>query len=504
MWSRRPDNVRTFPRNAALLVLVLGAAVASFGSPSFANSPTISLSRSVGPPTTVVTVAGSAFASAESVVILFDRAAVSHTTTNASGSFSVSFRVPTSATPNVHVVTAVGQTSGLTAHASFLVRTDWSQFRFDAHQSGSEPFENVLDTSNVSSLSVRWSGGTANAIAASPVVAGGVAYISADDGRLYAFPAEGCGGSVCTPLWRGATGSSGSSIMASPVVADGVVYLGSFDHKLYAFEAGGCGALNCNPLWVGPTGGTIDSAAVVSGGVVYVSSFDGKLYAFPAAGCGAATCSPLWTGTGGGGAAPSLEDGIVYVESDALHAFSAAGCGAATCSPLWTGSTGGGQSTPAVVNGVVYVGSPSKLFAFSASGCGASSCSPLWTASTGEIDGAPAVAKGAVYVATDTGSGAGKLFAFSASGCGASNCSPLWTGVTGNDVFASPAVAGGVVYAISDDGRLHAFDAAGCGGSSCSPIWTAPRTPRGGSSPAVVNGEVYVGSGAALYNYGLP
>ncbi|HLX57316.1 MAG TPA: protein kinase, partial [Ktedonobacteraceae bacterium] len=57
---------------------------------------------------------------------------------------------------------------------------------------------------------------------------------------------------------------------------------------------------------------------------------------------------------------PAVANGVVYVGSNdhKLYAFTAAGCGHATCTPLWTATTGGViESSPAVVNGVVYVGS---------------------------------------------------------------------------------------------------------------------------------------------------
>src|ERR1035437_3656565 len=68
----------------------------------------------------------------------------------------------------------------------------------------------------------------------------------------------------------------------------------------------------------------------------------------------------------------------------------------------WTGTTGGSiYSSPAVANGVVYVGSSDhKLYAY-AVGCasGGGTCSPLWTATTGgSIYSSPAVANSVVYV----------------------------------------------------------------------------------------------------------
>src|SRR5712692_3958655 len=64
------------------------------------------------------------------------------------------------------------------------------------------------------------------------------------------------------------------------------------------------------------------------------------------------------------------------------------------------GITSVAYSSPAVANGVVYVGSDDdKLYAFKANGCGQPTCSPLWTASVGSaIWSSPAVANGVVYV----------------------------------------------------------------------------------------------------------
>ena len=197
---------------------------------------------------------------------------------------------------------------------------------------------------------------------------------------------------------------------------------------------------------------------------------------------------------------PAVADGVVYVGSldHKLYAF-AVGCnsGGGTCSPLWTGSTGGGiVSSPAVADGVVYVGSNDhKLYAFPV-GCasGGGRCSPLWTGATGgSIDSSPAVADGVVYV----GSYDHTLYAFPV-GCasGGGTCRPLWTGATGDAIVrSSPAVADGTVYVGSLDHKLYAFPV-GCarGGGICTPLWTGATGDAIWSSPAVADGVVYVGS----------
>ena len=204
---------------------------------------------------------------------------------------------------------------------------------------------------------------------------------------------------------------------------------------------------------------------------------------------------------------PAVANGVVYVgtRDDNLYAF-AVGCnsGGGTCTPLWTGATGGAiDSSPAVANGVVYVGSADhKLYAF-AVGCnsGGGACTPLWTASTGfNILSSPTVAGGVVYIGSQDAS----LYAFDAAGvtrCSgvapARTCLPLWTGPTGNAIDGSaPAVSGGVVYIASQDGKLYAFGV-GCasGGGTCTPIWTgATGSSITNSSPAVAGGVVYIGS----------
>jgi outer membrane protein assembly factor BamB len=218
-----------------------------------------------------------------------------------------------------------------------------------------------------------------------------------------------------------------------------------------------------------------------------------------------------WTATTGNGidSSPAVANGVVYVGSydGKLYAY-AVGCasGGGTCTPLWTATTGGAiDSSPAVANGVVYVGSMDhKLYAY-AVGCasGGGTCTPLWTATTGSwIFSAPAVANGVVYV----GGYDGKLYAY-AVGCasGGGTCTPLWTAATGNWIDSSPAVANGVVYVGSMDHKLYAY-AVGCasGGGTCTPLWTATTGGMVYSSPAVANGVVYVGSGdGKLYAYAV-
>ena len=202
---------------------------------------------------------------------------------------------------------------------------------------------------------------------------------------------------------------------------------------------------------------------------------------------------------GGVTSSPAVVNGVVYVGGAAgnIYAFPASCASGPSCPPLWTGTAGPVASSPAVAGGVVYVGSlDGKLYAFDAAGVQGCSgtpvtCAPLWTATTGgDINSSPVVGGGKVYV----GSADDSLYAFDAAGvtnCTGTpkSCTPLWTRATGGDVYGSPAVAAGVVYAGSDDHKVYAFDAA-----AGTPRWTATTGGLVQSSPAVVNGVVYVGS----------
>ncbi|HEY6768276.1 MAG TPA: PQQ-binding-like beta-propeller repeat protein [Candidatus Sulfotelmatobacter sp.] len=273
-----------------------------------------------------------------------------------------------------------------------------------------------------------WTGKLASGvIESSALVANGVVYTGAYDGKLYAFNANGCGGSSCAPLWTGAT--TGSHITSSPALGNGVIYIGSEDGKLNAFGASGCGASSCPPLWTGQAGSAIfESSPAVFNGVVYIGSFDGNLYTFPAAGCGQSSCSPLWIGPTNGiiESSPSVANGVVYIGSDDfLYAFEAAGCGQASCQPLWFGMADGQQasivSAPAIANGLIYASENNGMvMVFSDAGCAHLPCLPLnqlMTQNEPIVSSSPAVVNGTVYVgsANQNSPPIGRLYVFKLS-----------------------------------------------------------------------------------------
>jgi outer membrane protein assembly factor BamB len=401
---------------------------------------------------------------------------------------------------------------------------DWPQFGFSSSGGRFNPSETAIGVGNVEDLKLAWS---SNVGGSSPVVANGIVYIGSG-ADLFAFDATGsrrCSPAPksCVPLWRGTTGVATST----PAVANGVVYVlsdvavGSGTGRLYAFDAAGTtgcsgspSAKTCTPLWTATTAGGGGQAPVFANGVVYVGSGDGNLYAFDASGttnCSGTpkTCAPLWTGPTGGvvHGPPAVTNGVVYLGSEflggTLVAFDASGttnCSGTpkTCDPLWTGFPG--DTPPAVVNGLVYIGSEASgdVSAFDArgiTGCFGTpkTCEPLWTTTLGgRIFASTAVAHGVVYTAPN-----GLDFGENVVALDASTGSPIWSTDPTPDgvlVLSSPAVANGVVYNTSGN-NVYAYDAA-----TGAPLWSA-SVGTAVQSPTVANGYLYVSSGTGLFAF---
>jgi outer membrane protein assembly factor BamB len=177
---------------------------------------------------------------------------------------------------------------------------------------------------------------------------------------------------------------------------------------------------------------------------------------------------------------PAVVNGVVYVASAQGDGSAVYALNANTGGLLWTFypvGGGGVSSSPAVVNGVVYVGADDgNVYALRAS-----TGALLWSYVTGNtVKSSPAVANGAVYV----GSSDHNVYALNAS-----TGARLWRYPTGGGVTSSPAVANGVVYVGSCDGNVYALNA-----STGARLWSYSTGACVESSPAVANGVAYIGS----------
>ena len=146
----------------------------------------------------------------------------------------------------------------------------------------------------------------------------------------------------------------------------------------------------------------------------------------------------------------------------------------------WSFKTGGAvESSPAVVGGVVYVGSDdNNIYALNAN-----DGTQKWAFPTGgPVVSSPAVVNGVVYI----GSNDGNVYAIDAmTGVKKWSFQSLEPGSsTPYPVTSSPAVSGGIVYIAADS--IYALDA-GTGDK----VWSFPAKGTS-SSPAVANGVIYV------------
>jgi outer membrane protein assembly factor BamB len=440
---------------AVLLVLV----------PLSLGAKTIALSPPTGPPTSVITVSGSGFAPNTLIGVAFGKTIEASVLTNGSGSFQTSIQIPAGAQPGGHPISAMLGTTVL-ASKSFLVRTNWPQFGFNAAGSRWNPYENTLSVLTAPTIVQRWQNDVGNSFF-SPTVANGVVYAGysgTNHNYLGAFNA-----STGTLRWRFA-----GFVRSSPAVANGVVYFGTVGHNVNALNAS-----TGTALWSFATGGSVWSSPTVANGMVYVGSDDKKVYAL-----NASTGAMQWSFATGDRVEtpPVVANGAVYVASndDYLYVLNAK-----TGALLWRFGNSW-NSSPAVVDGVVYVGGMLSLHALDAK-----TGALLWTSNSGIVQPSPAVANGVVYVGSDDKC----VFAFDAK-----TGAWLWTFYTGASV-SSPAVANGVVYAGADDGGFYALNA-----STGALLWSYKLGGLNETSPVIADGVLYIPSGplGGLYAFGLP
>src|SRR5579859_4803748 len=144
---------------ALLLVLVAGIVIIGRGNlkAQAAGTSNIKLFLNYGNPGYVTTVTGSSFGANESVTITLDTLTVATATTDAKGAFSQKFSIPANALHGHHPVIATGQTSGLTAQATFLVQSWWVMYGYNVQHTHYNPYENRLTNTTVAGLGLKWS-----------------------------------------------------------------------------------------------------------------------------------------------------------------------------------------------------------------------------------------------------------------------------------------------------------------------------------------------------------
>ena len=364
---------------------------------------------------------------------------------------------------------------GSTPVPSPTLFVQWPQYHFDTNHSGCNPYESVIGVNTAPNLTLKWKFPTLARVSASPVVAGGIAYVGSWDEYLWAVDVKT--GELLWPFW------ARRFIFASPVVADGMLYVASDEGRPYNLFA--LNARTGDVIWQYVTSGSVDrdSDLVVGNGMLYVGSFSGQLEAV-----NAKTGAFVWSHEFPARPSAAVAGGVVYVSAG----YDVYALDANTGATIWDYNTGYSYfpSTPVVVNNVIYVGSGE----YHVLALNAKTGTLIWTAATdGMVSSSPAVANGVVYVASQTSYQSGSVIALKAS-----TGEQIW--LTGIGGASSPIVANGVVYAGEHGHGVHALDA-----KTGAPLWLYVTGDEVDSSPVVANGVLYVTSeDYNLYAFSLP
>jgi outer membrane protein assembly factor BamB len=326
-----------------------------------------------------------------------------------------------------------------------------------------------------------WTYATGGAVETSPAVVDDMVYIGSDDEEVYAMNAT-----TGALVWNYTTSGM---VLSSPAVADGKVFV---DSQFYqpgpslgggGFIMGKVYALNATTgalIWTNPpTLTALYSSPAVAAGIVYVAQ-GSDVFAL-----NDSTGALVWNYFTGNliESSPAVADGILYVGSEGKSVFA---LNASTGTYVWSYATGDKiDSSPTVVDGRVFVGSlDGKTYSLNAT-----NGALMWECATDSVPSyyllvgasSPAVVDGIVYVSS--------TFNQRAYALDASTGAVLWNSTIGGYVFSSPAVVGGMVFFGSDDSKLYALDA--CTGAL---VWSYTTGGTVFSSPAVADGVLYVGS----------
>jgi eukaryotic-like serine/threonine-protein kinase len=227
------------------------------------------------------------------------------------------------------------------------------------------------DDGNLYALDARsgnleWKFASQGIVRSKPAVEAGLVYFASDDGNLYALHVANGDKAWSTNIGNfldkttredlgGSPDPNGYDyVQSSPIVADGTVFVGSLDGNLYALAAD-TGAVQ----WTFTTKGKIRGTAAVDQGTVYFGSWDKLMYALDAR-----SGEVRWaTGVGGQVQSAALvANGLVYCASRKASAFA---LDAATGALKWEHNYGGNmwvESSPRLVDGVIYIGSSGSKF----------------------------------------------------------------------------------------------------------------------------------------------
>jgi outer membrane protein assembly factor BamB len=299
----------------------------------------------------------------------------------------------------------------------------------------------------------RWRYDAGSPVSSSPAVGGALVYAEARDGSIFAVDAASG-----ARRWRVTTGKelplpwgheSGDHFLSSPAFVDGMIVVGAGDGGIYALDAA-----TGRRKWRAQTEGRVRASPAVANGRVYAGSYDGRVYCYDLT-SGALRWRyetqgvTLKSGSYGFDrrsiqSSPAVDNGVVYVgaRDGFLYAI-----GADDGKLRWRvdHKISWIITSPAVSEHVVFAGSSDAHFAQAIDSTGTERWRfgadvPVWSS--------PAVADDLVYF----GDAAGRVHAVDRM-----TGREQWMFRTGATVFSSPVVAGDLVIVGSTDGGVYAL-----------------------------------------------
>lgn len=321
----------------------------------------------------------------------------------------------------------------------------------------------------------RWRFKTGGAVNSSPATGTRDLYVSSRDGNLYALALAGG-----AEHWRFSFAKDlGENdywdyYAASPVLADGRIYIGSGDGHVYCIDAA-----NGKTIWKFDAGSRVRSATAVSGESVVFGTMSGYVVALDRA-----SGKPRWKFATAGAAhkfadkhndttavpgSPSISAGIVTIGGRDGFIY---GLELATGKQMWRQTHDGSSWILATATDAssVYVASGSASIVQAAD---IKTGKERWRFKTeGAVFASPVLAGELVYFADFSG----LVYAVDRG-----NGMQRWRFPTGDRVFATPVLGDGLLYAASDNGMLFALE--GGAASQSQPVARKIVVREGRKSP---------------------
>lgn len=262
--------------------------------------------------------------------------------------------------------------------------------------------------------------------------------------------------------------------------ANGTVYAG-FYKRLHALDAE-----TGDEKWRFKTDGRVMQPPAIEDGTVYLGSRDGNLYALEAE-----TGEEKWRFDTDGWvtSTAAIVNGTVYVGTD----FSVYALEADTGEQKWRFHNGG--TSPAVVDGTVFVGSPREGTAHGyAHALDAETGEELWSHKVGRWPRMPAVLDGTVYIPATWTQLSGTDHTTHVYALDAATGEERWKTRIDARIWGEVAADDGTVYIGANDGRLYALDS-----QTGDEAWTYQAHWWVDASAAVTQDTIYIRSGQCVY-----